>query len=442
MDSFVVSANILVRRDRSQVGGPVQQAAGSGKWRIAACVAALLFEVGQAHAQGRAHTTWVASWAAGEIRVDPKDALPAGQDLTLRQLIRTTIGGGLIRLRVSNVLGTEPLTITGMHIAKAISPSSSRIDLSTDRRVTFNGSDAVSIPAGAEYESDPVAIGAPPFTTFAVSIHFAEVPKVQTGHPGSRATSYFAPGDQLSTAEIKGSTADRWYFLDGLEVVPERPSTALGIVGDSIVDGHGVISNTNTRWTDYLAARTEKRSLSVLNLGIGSNCLSETCVGPSAAARLGRDVLARPGLKYVIILEGVNDLGVLTRDAPVSPEVHHALVSRMIGALAQMTARARERGITVIGATIMPYGGSGYYHPDAANEADRAAINAWIRTPGNFDAVVDFDAMMRDPVLPTRLKKEFDSGDGLHPSPEGYRFMGGAVPLSLFTASKPIGRRR
>jgi lysophospholipase L1-like esterase len=144
----------------------------------------------------------------------------------------------------------------------------------------------------------------------------------------------------------------------------------------------------------------------------------------------------------VIILEGVNDLGVLTRDSPVSPQVHHALVARMIGALAQMTARARERGIKVIGATIMPYGGSGYYHPDPANEADRAAINAWIRKPGNVDAVVDFDAMMRDPAQPNRLKKIYDSGDGLHPSPEGYRFMGGAVPLSLFAASKPSGRRR
>ena len=420
----------------------MQQPAAFGKWRIAAILAALLFGVGQSQADGHAGVPWVASWAAGQIRIDPKDALPAGQDLTLRQLIRTTIGGGRIRLRVSNALGSVPLTITGVHIARAVSPSSSRIDPSTDRTVTFNGVDAISIPAGAEYVSDPVAMGAAPFATFAVSMHFADLPKVQTGHPGSRATSYFAPGDELSAPEINASTVDRWYFLDGLEVVPDQPAAAIGVVGDSIVDGHGVVSNTNTRWTDYLAARVEKDSLAVLNLGIGSNCLSETCIGPSAAARFGRDVLARGGLKYVIILEGVNDLGVLTRDSPVSPQVHHALVARMIGALAQMTARARERGIKVIGATIMPYGGSGYYHPDPANEADRAAINAWIRKPGNVDAVVDFDAMMRDPAQPNRLKKIYDSGDGLHPSPEGYRFMGGAVPLSLFAASKPSGRRR
>ena len=311
--------------------------------------------------------------------------------------------------------------------------------------MTFNGATPVSIPAGAEFVSDPIAIDSPPFTTFAVSIHFAALPKIQTGHPGSRATSYYAPGDQLSAAEINGSTVDRWYFLSGLDVLPERPSAALAVVGDSIVDGHGVISNTNTRWTDYLAKRVAAspatRSLAVLNVGIGSNCLSEMCVGPSAAARFGRDVLARPGIRYVLILEGVNDLGVLTRDAPVSANVHHALAARMIGALAQMTARARERGIKVIGGTIMPYGASGYYHPDAANEADRAAINAWIRKPGNVDAIVDFDALMRDPAHPERLRKEFDSGDGLHPSPEGYQFMGSAVPLSLFASSKLTGRR-
>jgi lysophospholipase L1-like esterase len=178
----------------------------------------------------------------------------------------------------------------------------------------------------------------------------------------------------------------------------------------------------------------------VLNVGIGSNCLVEACVAPSAAARFGRDVLERSAVRYVMILEGVNDLGMLTRDAPVSAEAHHALVERMIAAYAQMAERARERGIKVIGVTIMPYGASGYYHHDAANEADRKAVNDWIRTPGNLDAVVDFDALMRDPAQPRRLRKAFDSGDGLHPSPEGYRFMGDAVPLSLF--AEPGGKAR
>jgi lysophospholipase L1-like esterase len=392
-----------------------------------------------------APASWVSSWASAQIRVDSKDAIPATalENTTLRQLIRASIGGRRVRVNISNVFGSAPLTITGVHIARAISADAQRIDLPTDRSVTFNGVAAVTIPAGAEYVSDPVSMNVPALATLAVTIRFTELPKLQTGHPGSRATSYFAAGDQLSAAELSGaSTVDRWYFLSAVDVEPERPSAAVAIIGDSIVDGHGVVSNTNTRWTDFLAERLKgaKRPIAVLNVGIGSNCLVEACVAPSAAARFGRDVLERSAVRYVMILEGVNDLGMLTRDAPVSAEAHHALVERMIAAYAQMAERARERGIKVIGATIMPYGASGYYHPDAANEVDRKAVNDWIRTPGNLDAVVDFDALMRDPAQPRRLRKAFDSGDGLHPSPEGYRFMGDAVPLSLF--AEPGGKAR
>jgi len=143
-------------------------------------------------------------------------------------------------------------------------------------------------------------------------------------------------------------------------------------------------------------------------------------------------VLAQPGVRYLIVLEGINDLGTLTREAPVSAVAHAALVARMIGAYRQVIARAHAAGIKVYGATILPDGGSGYYHPDAQNEADRAAVNAWIRAAGHFDAVIDFDALMRDPAAPTRLRKDYDSGDGLHPSPVGYRAMAGAIPLGLF----------
>jgi lysophospholipase L1-like esterase len=270
-------------------------------------------------------------------------------------------------------------------------------------------------------------------------MHFSELPKLQTGHPGSRATSYLVPGDQLAAIEFPNAAkVDHWYFLSGVDVEPEHPSAAIAIVGDSITDGYGVVSNTDTRWTDILVQRLNglvaTRSLSVLNLGIGGNCVANACLGPSAAARFQRDILARSGVRYLFILEGVNDLGMLTRDAPAPAEAHRSRVQQVIGALAQIIAQARERGIKVIGATIMPYGASGYYHPDAANEADRRAVNDWIRAHGNVDAVVDFDALMRDPAQPDRLRKEFDSGDGLHPSPAGYRFMGEAVPLSLFTS--------
>jgi lysophospholipase L1-like esterase len=229
---------------------------------------------------------------------------------------------------------------------------------------------------------------------------------------------------------------DRWYFIAELDVEPARPAAAIAVLGDSITDGHGVVSNTDTRWTDTLAERLHEspatRSLSVLNLGIGGNRMLEDGLGPNAVARFARDVLARSGVRYLIILEGVNDLGVLTRDAPVSPETHQALVRRMIAAYAQIAARARDCGIKVIAATILPDGASGYYHPNAANEADRQAVNAWLRAPGHFDAVIDFDALMRDSAHPQRMRKELDS-DGLHPSAAGYRLMGEFVPLSLFT---------
>jgi lysophospholipase L1-like esterase len=154
-------------------------------------------------------------------------------------------------------------------------------------------------------------------------------------------------------------------------------------------------------------------------------------LGPNALARFERDVLAQPGVRYLILLEGVNDLGSLTREAPATAEAHRALVEQIIAAFAQMVGRARARGIVAIGATILPFGSSEYYHPDAANEADRQAINAWIRAPGNFDAVIDFDAVMRDPAQPTRIRPELDN-DGLHPSIAGYAAMAEAVPLSLF----------
>lgn len=170
----------------------------------------------------------------------------------------------------------------------------------------------------------------------------------------------------------------------------------------------------------------------MLNLGTGGNRLLADGLGPNALARFDRDMLGQPGVRYVIVLEGINDLGTLTRDAPAAPEAHAALVARIIGAYRQIVARARAAGIRAYGATILPDGGSGYYHPDARNEADRAAVNTWILTPGNFDAVIDFDKVVRDPANPRRLRAEHDSGDGLHPSVAGYRAMADSIPLALF----------
>ena len=382
---------------------------------------------------------WVGAWASAQQEPEERNALPAGalQDTTLRQLVRTTLGGNVLRVRVSNAFGKGPLRINGVNVARVVSPSSSAIVAGTDRPLTFAGRRQIVVPAGADYISDPVAMDVPALTTLAVSMHIAEHPAVQTGHPGSRATSYYAPGDQLGvTALNRPTSVDHWYQLSGVDVTGRPGASAIAIVGDSITDGFGVKPNTNSRWPDFLAERLQAlprtRSFAVLNLGIGGNRLLEDGLGPNATARFERDVLMRSGVSHVIFLIGVNDLGGLTREKPASPAEHRALVDRMLAALAQMTARARERGIRVIGGTITPYGGSAYYHPTAANEADRQAVNAWIRTPGNVDAVIDFDAAMRDPKQPHRLRADFDSGDGLHPSIAGYRAMAAAVPLGLF----------
>jgi lysophospholipase L1-like esterase len=210
---------------------------------------------------------------------------------------------------------------------------------------------------------------------------------------------------------------------------------AIAVLGDSITDGYGVQPDTNLRWPDHLAARLRAdpafAQVAVLNAGIGGNRLLLDGLGPNALARFERDVLSQPGVTHLVVLEGVNDLGVLTRDGPVAAERHAALVAQATEALRQIVLRARARGVTVIGGTILPFATSTTYHPPAETEADRQAINAWIRAPGNFDAVIDFDAALRDPANPSRLDPALDSGDGLHPSLDGYRAMAAAVPLDL-----------
>jgi lysophospholipase L1-like esterase len=382
---------------------------------------------------------WVGSWASSQMIPAAKDALPAADvtDGTLRQTLRLSTGGGKIRVRLSNAFGTEPLKLSGVHVALTVASGSARIDPASDRALAFLGRPDVIIPAGAEYLSDPIDFPAAPLANLAITIRFDGAPPVQqTSHPGSRTTSWFGAGDQLAAAELTGAkSVERWFQISGVDVL--RPAGAsLVAFGDSITDGHGVTTNGDNRWPDILAARLQAdprtKGVGVLNAGIGGNRLLLDGLGPNAMARFERDVLNQAGVKYVIVLEGVNDLGTLTRDKPASPEVHAALVARMIASYDQMIRRARERGIKVYGATVMPYGGSGYYHPDAANEQDRQAINAWIRAPGRFDAVIDFDKLMRDPANPSKLAPAYDSGDGLHPSLAGYKAMADAVPLSLF----------
>jgi lysophospholipase L1-like esterase len=382
---------------------------------------------------------WVGSWAASQQLVEPANALSAGElrDATLRQIVHLSLGGTEIRLRISNRFGTTPLHVTSAHVARPVGTGSDQIVPGTDKTVTFSGLQDIVIPAHADYVSDPLLFPAKALSNIAVTLHIDASPDGETGHPGSRATSYVAHGDLVSAGELIGATTvDHWYFIEGIDVLAPLSARALAVLGDSITDGHGATTNGNDRWTDVLAKRLQAdrstQEIALLNQGIGGNRLLNDGLGPNALARFATDVIAQPGIRYVIVLEGVNDIGMLTRGGDVSKAEHDALVQQMIAAYSQMIARAHVHGIEVIGATIMPFVGSSYYHPGAASEADRQAVNEWIRTPGHFDAVIDFDKIMRDPAHPDRLLPAYDSGDHLHPSPVGYAVMGNAVPLSLF----------
>ncbi len=390
-----------------------------------------------ATAQAAPADRWTTAWWTSQLALDGQNALPAADltDATLRQIVRLQGPATRLRIRFSNRFGTVPLRIDGATIARAGDAASPRIDIATLRPLRFGGAPAVIIPAGADYWSDPVELGAGAGADLAISLYMAQPPAQQTGHPGSRATSYLVHGNHSGDADLaRAKTVDHWFQIAGIEAVAPK-ARAIVAFGDSITDGYGVKPNTNARWTDALQRRMRATpgmgAVAVLNAGIGGNRLLNDGSGPNALARFDHDVIGQQGVTHLIVLEGVNDLGTLTRDAPVVPEAHAALVARMIDAYRQMVARAHARGIKVIGATILPYAGSAYYHPDPQNEADRQAVNRWIRTPGNFDAVVDLDAAMRDPTDPKRLRKDYDSGDGLHPSVAGYAAMAEAVPLGL-----------
>ncbi|MGC2620359.1 MAG: SGNH/GDSL hydrolase family protein, partial [Acidobacteriaceae bacterium] len=233
-----------------------------------------------------------------------------------------------------------------------------------------------------------------------------------------------------------------WYQLAGVDVLAPSNSASIIALGDSITDGHATTTNGNDRWTDDLAARLRAapatRNIAVLNLGIGGNHLLTDGLGPNTLARFDRDVLAQPGAHYLIVFEGVNDLGGLAQHAAtMTPEAsqsaHAALAAQIIAAYQQIFYRAHAANIRVYGATITPYGGSAFYHPGPADEAARQTINTWIRTPGHFDAVLDFDQILRDPQHPDQLRPEDDCGDHLHPNPAGYKAIANAIPLDLFT---------
>jgi lysophospholipase L1-like esterase len=391
-------------------------------------------------AQGTSATThWVGTWASSQQIPEPVNALPPDQlrDATLRQIVRLSVGGSELRVHLSNAFGTAPLHIDSVHIARPLSSSSDQIDMTTDRALTFAGNSEVVIPAGAEYVSDPAEYPVSALSNLAISIHLQEPPAQETGHPGSRATSYVVHGNLVSAATLPNAMkVDHWYQIAGVDVTAPADAVSIVTLGDSITDGHATTTNGNDRWTDALAERLQSsaatKGIGVLNQGIGGNHLLLDGLGPNAPARFNSDVIAQTSVRYVIVFEGVNDLGGLTRLGEVPAAEHGALVAHILAAYQQMILRAHAHGLEIIGGTITPYAGSDYYHPTARDDQDRNNVNAWIRTPGHFDAVIDFDKVVRDPSHPDRLLPGYDSGDHLHPSLAGYRAMANAIPLSLF----------
>lgn len=378
---------------------------------------------------------WVGSWATSQQLVEPNNMPPAPglTDRTIRQVVRVSIGGEHIRLKLSNQYGNSPLEINAVHIAE--SERTYMIKSETGKIVTFNGGDlSITIPPGETIVSDPFDYNLSKLTNIAITINFGAVPNDLTGHPGSRTTSYISPNSSVDVARMESiTTTDHWYVISGIDVLSEANEVAVVALGDSITDGRGSITNQNNRWTDVLAKRLQEHSqtshVAMLNHGIGGNAVLGGGLGPTTYSRFERDVLEQAGVRYLIILAGVNDIG-----------GSNSLVTAddLITAYKIFISKARQNDILVYGGTILPFGGSGYYTP--IREEIRQKVNDWIRTSGEFDAVIDFDLALRDPDDPVRLYRAYDDGDHLHPNVAGYQQMGSIIDLTLFTKQDLDGR--
>jgi lysophospholipase L1-like esterase len=393
--------------------------------------------------------TWIPSWAAAPQLTETSNLPPAPftqptavfQDSTVRQTFRVTLGGQFIRLRFSNAYGTTDLPITAVSIALPAGgqAGASAIQPGTSQAVTFDGQPSVDIPDGAQAVSDPVKLPVAPGTNVTVTMFLANGQQTNniTSHPGSRTNSYMVMGNHLNDTDVAGlpgaTFVAHWYFLSGAEVLTKPGAADVDIIGDSLTDGRGSDTNENDRWTDDLFNRLHTipftASVGVLNQGLGGNRILQDSLGPNVLARLDRDVLAQEGVRWLIVFEGVNDIG--TADATTAAQSQVA--SELISAYQQIITRAHAMGIRVYGATITPFGGNTMYDdPGGLRLQARQIVNNWIRTSGAFDAVLDFDKVARDPANPNQILPAFDSGDHLHLNPAGYQALANSIPPNLF----------
>jgi lysophospholipase L1-like esterase len=383
---------------------------------------------------------WVGTWADVPTAT-PAISTPALNNETIRQVIHTSVAGDEVRLRLTNEFGSQALRIGEVHVARRAGATGTNIDPATDRAVTFGGMRSPTIPAGAPLISDPVRLRAPARSDLVVSIYVPDPTQVTTLHAFANSGNVVAAGNVTDDTAVTGRTVGQWYFLSEVSVRADRGVGAVIALGDSITNGSTAEADTNRRWPDVLANRL--RDTGVLNLGVAGNRLLHdpnppagsaaesfaVFFGQSALRRFDRDVAAQPGARYVIVLLGVNDLG---HPGTVAPPSETVTAEEIIAAHSQLITRAHAEGLTIYGATILPFKDDtlGFYSPE--NEAKRQAVNQWIRGSGAYDGVIDFDKATRDPADPLRLNPAYDSGDHLHPNEAGAAAMAAAVPLRLF----------
>jgi lysophospholipase L1-like esterase len=392
-----------------------------------------------ASAQDWTTERWVGTWGAGP----GGPPLPANTqtftDQTVRLIVHSSIGGNRVRIRLSNEMGSTPLRIGAAHIA--LRAGGADIQAGTDRPLTFSGNTSITIPPGAPVLSDPVDLNVPALSDLAISLYLPGTVGATTIHGTASQTNYVSlPGDFTGAASLPTQrTILSWPFLTEVDVDGGQAAGGSAIVtlGDSITDGTRSTPDTNNRWPDWLARRLQtvrdpiqgiNTRLGVVNRGISGNRLISnppegSLAGRNALERFDRDVLATAAVRYMTVMLGINDIGNSPNATPIAAE-------ELIAGYRQLIARAHVKGIAAYGATLTPFEGAGYYSPE--KEVVRQAVNNWIRSSDEFDGVIDFDRVTRDPAHPTRFLPAYDSGDHLHPNDLGYQAMGNAVPLELF----------
>lgn len=400
-------------------------------------------------AAARGH--WLDTWVSMPQLTEPGNMPPAPftrpglvlADSTLRQTVHVSAGGKHLRLRFSNAFGGSALPVTAVSVALPAGgrAGTSGITAGSSRAVTFHERASVTVPVGAQAVSDPLDFDLAPGSNLTVTVYLAQgqASEAVTSHPGSRTTSYLQAGDHLQDTDLAAATpADHWYFLSGVEVWSPGGEAAAVVLGDSLTDGRGSTTNANDRWPDQLLRRLQSRretsGTAVLNQAAGGNRVLNDGLGPNALARLDRDVLAQSGVRWLVVFEGVNDIGTAEATAAAQQQVSDDLIA----AYDQIVTRAHAQGIRVYGATLTPFGGNtSYDDPAGLREQARQRVNRWIRTGGRFDAVVDFDRAARDPEHPRQLLPALDTGDHLHLNPAGYRVLADTVPGGLFRKDTP-----